>query len=304
MNTEFDEVVSPSERRLVPFRTGDQVTDHSVAEPTRTSDSRTIAKSMSSTSLWQRLKDRFFSAKSIPEEPVKHCFWNVDIHSHLLPGVDDGVDTWEESLACLQQFSEWGIQKVVTTPHVSRDYFPNKHDQLLQGQEQLQALVKEHQLPLQVEVAAEYLLDDFFLDLLNHKEVISFGPEKYLLVETAWSSAPLHLTDLIFRIQAAGYTPILAHPERYKYYHNFEAELDRHRQAGCLLQLNAMSLTGKYGDQARRQGKLLLQKGWVDFIGSDLHRPGDLSRFERIFALPEFDELKNQPLRNSSLLEL
>lgn len=302
MNTEIDELVSHAEQGTVPIPTGDGISSLREKEAARPSDVRTIVKSMSSESIWQRLKNRFFPAHPIEEEPVKDCFWKVDIHSHLIPGVDDGVSTWEDSLACLQQYVEWGIEKVVTTPHVSRDYFPNKPEQLLQAKEQLQALVKEHNLPLTVEVAAEYLLDDFFLDLLNKKEVLSFGAEKYLLVETAWSSAPLHLTDLIFRIQAAGYTPILAHPERYKYYHNFEAELERHRQAGCLLQLNAMSLTGKYGDQARKQGKILLQNGWVDFIGSDLHRPADLPRFERLFGLSDYKQLKTQPLRNSSLL--
>lgn len=305
MNTEFDELVSLSEKDEVRLHTGAQIDAKATPEPDHTSDSpvRTTTKSMSSTSIWQRLKNRFFTgAEPETEEPVKDCFWKVDIHSHLLPGVDDGVSSWEETLACLQQFSDWGISKVITTPHVSRDWFPNKYQQLLEGQEQLQALVREHNLPLTIEVAAEYLLDDFFLDLLNSREVLTFGAEKYILVETAWSSAPLHLSDLIFRIQSAGYTPILAHPERYKYYKNFEAELSHHRDTGCLLQLNAMSLSGKYGEQARRQGKILLQKGWVDFIGSDLHRPGDLPRFEKIFSLPEFKELAKQPLRNSKLL--
>lgn len=302
MNTEFDEVVSLPEKDEVRFRTGAQPAFK--ARPEMDEALRSTTNSMSSKSIWQRLKDRFLTkSEEVPqEEPVRDCFWKVDIHSHLLPGVDDGVSSWEESLACLKQFAEWGITKVITTPHVSRDYFPNKYYQLLEGQEQLQAMVREHNLPLTIEVAAEYLLDDFFLDLLNKREVLSFGPEKYLLIETAWSSAPLHLSDLIFRIQSAGYTPILAHPERYKYYKDFEAELSRHRDAGCLLQLNAMSLSGKYGDQARRQGKILLKNGWADFIGSDLHRPGDLPRFEKIFSLPEFKELAQQPLRNARLV--
>lgn len=305
MNTEFDEVVSLSEKNEVRLRAGAQIEAKMAPETTNTSvpPVPTTEKSMSSTSIWQRLKNRFFTGQQPDlEEAIKDCFWKVDIHSHLLPGVDDGVSSWEETLACLKQFSEWGITKVVTTPHVSRDWFPNKYHQLLEGQEQLQSLVREHNLPLTIEVAAEYLLDDFFLDLLKSREVLTFGPEKYILVETAWSSAPLHLSDLIFRIQSAGYTPILAHPERYKYYKNFEAELAHHREAGCLLQLNAMSLTGKYGEQARRQGKTLLQKGWVDFIGSDLHRPADLPRFEKIFSLPEFKQLTQQPLQNSKLL--
>lgn len=257
---------------------------------------------MSSDTLWQRLRKKIFPETKTAEDVVKRCFWDVDIHSHLVPGIDDGVSSEEEAVECLQQFVEWGIRKVVTTPHVSRDWFPNSRDTLLRGREQLQELIARHGIAIEVEVAAEYLLDDFFPDLLANKEVLSFGKPRYLLVETAWSAAPLQLTDLIFRIQAAGYTPVLAHPERYKYYQHFESEISRLRESECLLQLNAMSLIGKYGEQARQQAKVLLKHGWVDFVGSDLHRPADLSRFERIFSVSDFRLLAAQPLRNETLL--
>ncbi|SDM67686.1 tyrosine-protein phosphatase [Siphonobacter aquaeclarae] len=257
---------------------------------------------MHSETLWHRLRKKIFPEKAAPEEAVKNCFWEVDIHSHLVPGIDDGVSSEEEAAECLRQFAEWGIRKVITTPHVSRDWFPNSRDTLLRGKDQLQELTVRHGIPVEIDVAAEYLLDDFFPDLLANKQVLSFGEPRYLLVETAWSSAPLHLTDLIFRIQAAGYTPVLAHPERYKYYQHFEAEISRLRESECLLQLNAMSLMGKYGEQARQQAKVLLKHGWVDFVGSDLHRPADLSRYERIFSVSDFGLLKNQPLRNETLL--
>jgi tyrosine-protein phosphatase YwqE len=259
---------------------------------------------MGSDTFWQRWRQRLFSSGTPhPAEERQGCFWQVDIHSHLLPGVDDGVADWEQTLACLRQFAEWGIQKVVTTPHVSRDWYPNKVADLKRGQRTLQALAEEHHLPLTIEVAAEYMLDDFFPELLQSGEVLTFGGPHYLLVETGWAAAPFALESTLFRIQTHGYTPLLAHPERYSYYHDDEAGLARLREMGCLFQLNWMSLTGRYGRRVRKQAGLLLQRGWVDFIGSDLHRPTDLPTLEALFAADEYRLLRDQPLRNQSLLE-
>lgn len=258
---------------------------------------------MASDTIWQRWRQRLFSSTAPqPADGGSGCFWEVDIHSHLLPGVDDGVADWEQALACLRQLADWGIRKVVTTPHVSRDWYPNKTADLRRGQRTLQALVEEHQLPLTVEVAAEYMLDDFFPELLQSGDVLTFGEPNYLLVETGWASAPLGLENLLFRAQTQGYTPLLAHPERYRYYHDDEAGLARLREMGCLFQLNWMSLTGRYGRSARRQAGRLLERGWVDFLGSDLHRPADLEALEALFTTAEFHLLRQQPLRNHTLL--
>jgi len=256
---------------------------------------------MGSETIWQRWKQRFFSgAAGEPERAA--CFWQVDIHSHLLPGVDDGVADWEQALACLRQLSEWNIRKVITTPHVSRDWYPNRADDLRRGQRTLQALADEHRLPLIIDVAAEYMLDDFFPELLESGEVLTFGAARYLLIETGWAAAPFALENILFRIRTHGYTPLLAHPERYGYYHDDEAGLARLRELGCLFQLNWMSLTGRYGRRVRRQAGRLLVRGWVDFVGSDLHRPGDLNTMRELFAAEEYGLLRRQPLRNESLL--
>jgi protein-tyrosine phosphatase len=254
---------------------------------------------------WQRIKERLFPApkESATETAFAEAgFWRVDMHSHLLPGVDDGVSSYEQTLDCLQQLVGMGIQKVITTPHVSRDWFPNGSDTLRAGQAELKALVEEHQLPLQIEVAAEYLIDDFFPDLLTSNDVLTFGAERYLLFETGWAAAPRYLHTLIFQMQTQGYTPVLAHPERYKYYHEDEAALRQLREIGCLFQLNWLSVTGRYGSKVHKQAKRLLQQQWVDFVGSDLHRPEDLTKATVFFQTAEYKLLRNQPLRNASLL--
>lgn len=259
---------------------------------------------MGSDSIWQRWRQRLFPSDSPGSAPEREGgFWRVDLHSHLLPGVDDGVADWEQSLTCLRQLSDWGFRKVITTPHVSRDWYPNKAQDLQRGQRTLQALAQEHGLPLAVEVAAEYMLDDFFPDLLDSGEVLTFGAAKYLLVETGWAAAPFGLENLLFRIQTHGYTPLLAHPERYSYYHDDEAGLARLREMGCLFQLNWMSVTGRYGRRVRKQAGRLLERGWVDFLGSDLHRPADLQNLAGFFTAEEFHLLRQQPLRNETLLE-
>ncbi|MBO0947775.1 histidinol-phosphatase [Fibrella sp. HMF5405] len=224
------------------------------------------------------------------------------MHSHLLPGLDDGVTSLDETLTCLRQLADWGIRKVITTPHVSRDWYPTSSAAIQQGLADVRALIAEHQLPITIDAAAEYLLDDFFLDLLNKGDLLSFGDKRYLLVETGWSAPPFQLADILFRIQTRGYVPVLAHPERYKYYHTDRDALANLRETGCLFQLNWMSLSGRYGSQVEKQARFLLQQQWVDFIGSDLHRPGDLKAMARLLNAKDLAMLEQQPLLNTMSL--
>ena len=235
--------------------------------------------------------------------PVQNpCYWHTDLHSHLIPGIDDGVATTDDALRCLRQLADWGIRHVVTTPHVSQDWFPNGPDTLLAGQATLRALIAEHQLPLTLDVAAEYLVDDLFLDLLRAGNLLSFGQPRHVLFETGWTSAPHFLGEVVFQLQTQQYQPVLAHPERYTYYHDNLTPLADLRTAGCLFQLNWGSLTGRYGKRVEKQARNLLKNNWVDFIGSDLHRPADLASLEKLFTSSAYELLRQQPLRNESIL--
>ena len=208
----------------------------------------------------------------------------------------------EETYTCLKQLADWGIQKVITTPHVSQDWYPNNTKVLRQGLIAVQEYMSEHQLPITVEVAAEYLLDDLFLDQLDADNLLSFGEERYLLVEPGWSSPAYLLAEKLFLIQTRGYVPVLAHPERYMHYYENKTLLARLRETGCLFQLNWMSLSGRYGAQAEKQARYLLQQRWVDFIGSDLHRSNDLKTMRRLLNSSDLKLLEEQPLLNATLL--
>ncbi|WP_020605116.1 tyrosine-protein phosphatase [Spirosoma spitsbergense] len=253
---------------------------------------------MTTKNFWQRL----IHPGEASEADREDCFWKVDLHSHLLPNIDDGVATLDETLICLKQLADWGIKKVITTPHVSRDWYPNSAALILEKLATVRDLIAENQLPLTIDAAAEYMLDDFFMDMLREGELIPFGERRFLLFETGWSQAPMNLSDMVFRIQTHGYTPVLAHPERYKYYHTDRAALQHLRDIGCLFQLNWMSLSGRYGSHVEKQARFLLQQRWVDFIGSDMHRPGDLDTMARLFKSGDMKLLEEQTLLNETLL--
>lgn len=240
-----------------------------------------------------------------PAEPMMHtaksCFWQTDLHSHLIPGVDDGVETIDQAMDCLRGLAERGIQKVITTPHINKEQYPNNETVLTEACEKLREQADKEQLSIQIEVAAEYMLDTFFLDHLDKTDLLTFGPERYLLIETGWLAPPLLLDEMLFRIQTNGYIPVLAHPERYSYYATDPEVLGKFKELGCLFQLNWMSLVGRYGPQPRRQAQFLLKNGWIDFIGSDLHRPDDLPTLDGLFSSSGYELLKQQPLRNGTL---
>lgn len=218
------------------------------------------------------------------------------MHSHLLPGVDDGLQTAEDTLTCLRQFVAWGIRHVVTTPHISQDMHPNTTAHLRAVGTTIQNLIRAENLPITFTVAAEYMLDELFLERMAQNDLMSFGQERFVLIETGWVSAPLHLHHWLFQLQTNGYRPVLAHPERYRYFRGKTEALETLRQQGCLLQLNLMSLTNRYGPDTRRAAQELIKRRLVDFVASDLHRPQDLPLLAKARQTTDYQTLFRLPL--------
>jgi protein-tyrosine phosphatase len=229
------------------------------------------------------------------------ALWPVDVHNHLVPGVDDGVSTLEQSMQCLRQYAQWGVRRVISTPHISEDYYPNSQAHLLKAAEVVQQAIADEGLPLTFSVAAEYLLDDHFDKLLRTGELLSFGTRRYVLIETGWAAAPYQLENNLFTMQSKGYTPVLAHPERYRYYHDDLDKLLALQEKGCLFQLNLLSLTERYGHTVQQQAQRLLKAKAIHFIGSDLHRPSDLDHLPDAFQSTWYSLLKEQPLQTDTL---
>lgn len=199
-----------------------------------------------------------------------HSLLNVDIHSHLIPGIDDGAKDIERSIELILSLKEMGYTKLITTPHVS-DMFPNSSQTILDGYHLLCKELETREIKIDLEIAAEYYADEGFDQLLKNKDILSFGKQNYLLFELSYFTEPQDLESLIQEIKLAGYTPILAHPERYEYFHYTIQAYKDLKKTGVLFQMNLNSLVGYYSKTIEKVAKQLIQEGLVDFLGSDTH---------------------------------
>ena len=226
----------------------------------------------------------------------------VDIHSHLLPGLDDGVKTFEEALTILRHFKALGYKKVITTPHVMSDIYRNTSESILEKSKALSLMIKQENLDIELQTAAEYYLDEVLLSrVVNNTPLLTFG-DRYLLFETNFLTEPLNLKEFIFQAATKGYRLILAHPERYIYLHkNFEKVQDLLTR-GVLLQVNISSLTGYYSKQAQRMSYELIDRGWVHMLGSDCHHFPHAELLTRAHRNNHYQKALTLPLLNNSLL--
>jgi len=195
----------------------------------------------------------------------------IDIHSHLLPGIDDGAKDLDHSINLIQTMRSYGIKNFITTPHVLGDVYPNSSDTIRKKLQEVQAELKQRGLEdVQISAAAEYMLDEQFSDLLEKDDILTLK-DNFVLVEMSYFSAPINLYEIIFDIQLKGYKPILAHPERYNFYHNDFENYYKLKKAGCLFQLNFLSLTEQYGKYVQQISQKLLKLNMYDFVGTDTH---------------------------------
>ncbi len=191
----------------------------------------------------------------------------TDWHSHVLPGVDDGIRNLEDSLQVLKHFEALGISTLWLTPHIMEDY-PNSTDKLKHRFEELKSAWDGN---LEIKLASENMLDSLFEERLAAGDLLPIGDNKdHLLVETSYFSAPFGFDRIIESIFSAGYFPLLAHPERYNYMD--EKDYTRLREKGVKMQLNYVSVVGGYGETARKKSLWLLKNGFIDVVGSDVHR--------------------------------
>ncbi|MFO7613586.1 MAG: CpsB/CapC family capsule biosynthesis tyrosine phosphatase [Bacteroidales bacterium] len=204
----------------------------------------------------------------------------TDMHSHLIPGIDDGARTMEDSLDLVRKMHALGFTKLITTPHIQSEFYKNTPENILSGLEKLREALAAENLPVQIEAAAEYLLDDGFEEKMKNGNLLSFA-DKFILVEISYYSPPPNLKSSIFNLQCDGYKVILAHPERYSYWFKDFAKYEDLKERGVFFQLNTVSLAGFYPDPVKKFAEKLIEKGMIDFIGSDMHNMNYMNALER-----------------------
>lgn len=240
----------------------------------------------------------FFSKKkTLLKELIPDNF--VDIHSHLIPGIDDGAKTVEDSLNLVNELKKIGFKQFITTPHVLPHVWNNNRTTIQQGEKVVVDASESLGEKINFSAAAEYMLDITLFENLKEERLLTLK-DNYLLIEMSYLNPPIQLMDYIYMLQVEGYTPILAHPERYLFYHqNFENYL-KLKKAGCLFQLNLLSTVGYYGNHIAEISNKLLKKGVIDFVGSDVHHQKHVNAFNSNIVVKEMAPLK-EAIQNNQL---
>lgn len=226
----------------------------------------------------------------------------ADMHGHLIPGVDDGAKTIEDSIAMIRGLKEMGYKKIISTPHVMADYYRNSTDTLRRGADDVrEALVKEG-IDIRFDVAAEYYADEEFNKRLAENDVLTIG-DGYVLFEVSYMNRPGNMDQVIFDIKMKGYKPILAHPERYTFLYDDIEEYDAIYSRQVDFQINLGSLAGHYSPAAKKIAEKLIKGNKVDWIGTDVHHHRHLKVFEKAMKSKYLKTLVDSgKLKNRSLL--
>ncbi|MCU0447856.1 MAG: capsular biosynthesis protein [Microscillaceae bacterium] len=225
----------------------------------------------------------------------------VDMHSHLLPAIDDGSKSIEESLQLIQCLVQLGYRKLITTPHIMSDFYKNTPEIIDTKLKELQKALQDQQIAVEIEAAAEYYFDEWFIrQVRNGDKLLTFG-DNYLLFETNFYNKPAQLFEVIFDLQSQGYKPVFAHPERYIYLQSDFKILEKIAERGVFLQLNLNSLSGYYDKPAQDFAEKMLDRKFVHFVGSDCHSSRHIEALKRTQTKKSFAKLAEFELLNNTL---
>lgn len=214
-------------------------------------------------------------------------FFHTDIHCHIVPGVDDGSKSIERSIDLVKRMKQWGIDRVIATPHVTEDTFENTPQSISEPFDSLKEAIDAEGIDIALEHSAEYRIDDYFIHQVESNSLMPY-PDNYLLVENSYILEPWNLDQTLFDLKMAGWKPILAHPERYRYYHPKKERYQRLHNNGILFQVNLLSLAGYYGKEEKKMAEWLIENNYVDFIGTDLHHSAHADAIEKYLEGKDF----------------
>jgi protein-tyrosine phosphatase len=243
----------------------------------------------------------FLRGKPEQMEALDLSWLDVDMHSHLIPGIDDGSKSMEESLELIKRLSSYGLRKIITTPHIMSEYYKNTPEIISMGLEDLRKAVKAEGISIEIEAAAEYYMDEILLEKIKDGErLLTFG-ENYILVETGFINKPQMLLETMFQLEMSGYKPILAHPERYQYLLADKGLLGDLVDRKILFQVNLLSLTGFYSKPVKDFAESLLERDLVKFLGTDCHNVRYLDMLETLPKHKSYSQIKQVSWMNTSL---
>jgi tyrosine-protein phosphatase YwqE len=245
---------------------------------------------------------KLFSRSGSGKEKFDFSTLKVDMHSHLLPGIDDGAKSLEDSLELIRGMKALGYQKLITTPHIMWDMYKNTPSIIGEKLDLVRTAMQQEGIDIEIDAAAEYFLDEHIIQLLEKREPLLKISGNMVLTEFSMAFAPLNVKDILFEMQMSGYQPVLAHPERYVYLQHQKDFFVELKDAGCLFQLNLLSLTGGYGRSVADLAAWLMKNEFYDIAGTDLHHTGHLEALKKYQANHQLkDWLNTSKVLNTKL---
>lgn len=239
-----------------------------------------------------------FKSKAVQEQPMG---W--DMHSHILFGIDDGSKSLDYSLLMAERFIRNGYSKIIATPHIMSDYYPNNRAIIEDKMQQLNLALKERDLPLELGCAAEYYMDEYFLEKVRSDGDLMTFNGKHVLVETSFMNRPVFFRQVLFEIRTKGYIPVLAHPERYIYLQEHYSEVEELVQSGVKLQINLLSLGGYYSPNAKKLAQWLIKNGHYSYFGTDAHSTEHLDLIQEVYQSKLFSSIDFSKVENTGQLK-
>lgn len=243
----------------------------------------------------------FFSRKKNTEK-TDLGWLGADMHSHLVPGIDDGSPDLATSLELVRGMMELGYKKIITTPHVLKEVYPNTEDTILPGIQKLKEAAAAEGLDVDLSAAAEYFIDEHFEEHLKSRKPLLRLSGNLVLVEFSMITAPMDLQEILFEMQMQDYQPVIAHPERYIYLSRKKEFYDELKNNGCYFQLNLLSLIGHYGSSVQQLAEHLIKQNHYDLAGTDLHNAKHLDALRKLASSPLLKKLKESGLLKNHLL--
>lgn len=245
--------------------------------------------------------DFFTRKKETAIEPLQLDWMQVDMHSHLIPGIDDGAKSIEAAVSMIRRLQEFGLRKLVTTPHVMSEFYKNTPETIQEGLKKVRKALAKEDISIELEAAAEYYLDEIFLEKVQKGEQLLTIGNNYVLVETGFINKPQMLFEIFFAMEMQGYKPVFAHPERYQYLLQDKKLLGELFDRDVYFQLNLLSLTGFYSKPIKNFAEMLIDEKKVKFFGTDCHNHRYLDMLETLPKSKYYEKLSQQDTLNKLL---